>query len=71
MLRAGEKLYAAATYESRFSHAVEALDDSEIAGRLDETTRFWQKWSSLCTYDGEYREDVVRSALTLKALTYG
>ncbi|NIW86487.1 MAG: glycoside hydrolase family 15 protein, partial [Gammaproteobacteria bacterium] len=31
---------------------------------------FWQEWSSLCTYDGEYRDDVLRSALTLKALTY-
>jgi GH15 family glucan-1,4-alpha-glucosidase len=70
MLRAGERLCTAVTYESRFSHAVEALDESEIGERLDDTTRFWQKWSALCTYDGEYREDVLRSALTLKALTY-
>lgn len=70
ILRAGERLCAAVTYESRFSHEVEALDESEIAARLDETAQFWQQWSALCTYDGEYRDDVLRSALTLKAMTY-
>lgn len=70
LLRAGEKLCAAVTYQPRMSHAVQALDEDEIARRLDETTRFWNQWSALCTYDGEYRDDVLRSALTLKALTY-
>ena len=37
---------------------------------LDETERFWQTWSDRCTYDGPYREAVMRSLLTLKALTY-
>jgi GH15 family glucan-1,4-alpha-glucosidase len=69
-LRAGERVRAAVTYESRISHAVEALDDGGIERSLEETTRFWQEWSALCTYDGEHRDDVLRSALTLKALTY-
>ncbi|MEU8676440.1 glycoside hydrolase family 15 protein [Streptomyces sp. NPDC048560] len=30
----------------------------------------WSKWSALCTYDGKYREAVLRSLITLKALTY-
>src|SRR5262249_45108193 len=34
-----------------------------------ETRRFWQDWSGRCTYQGRYREQVVRSALVLKALT--
>jgi GH15 family glucan-1,4-alpha-glucosidase len=34
------------------------------------TERFWQGWSDTCTYDGPYREPVLRSLLTLKALTY-
>ncbi len=37
---------------------------------LDETQRFWQTWSDRCTYDGPYREAVLRSLITLKALTY-
>jgi GH15 family glucan-1,4-alpha-glucosidase len=70
LLRAGEKLSAVVTYQPSFSHAVEALDESELERRLGETKRFWQEWSALCTYDGLYRDDVLRSALTLKALTY-
>jgi GH15 family glucan-1,4-alpha-glucosidase len=38
---------------------------------LGATEGFWQGWMSACTYDGEWREAVVRSLLTLKALTYG
>ncbi len=37
---------------------------------LDDTERWWQEWSSRCTYRGPYREAVVRSLITLKALTY-
>ncbi len=32
--------------------------------------RWWRQWVSQCTYDGEWRDDVVRSLITLKALTY-
>ena len=35
-----------------------------------ETERWWQEWSSRCTYHGEWREQVLRSLITLKALTY-
>ncbi len=34
------------------------------------TEEFWEDWSSQCTYDGEYREPVLRSLTVLKALTY-
>lgn len=37
---------------------------------LEETTRFWRDWVARCTYHGKYREAVVRSLITLKALTY-
>ena len=70
LLREGQKLYAAITYQSRFSHAAEPLNDSTIESQLEDTVRFWQDWSAICTYEGVYREDVLRSALTLKALTY-
>ena len=37
---------------------------------LDETTKFWLEWVSKCTYQGTYRDAVIRSLITLKALTY-
>jgi GH15 family glucan-1,4-alpha-glucosidase len=37
---------------------------------IEDTSRFWRVWSERCTYDGPYRESVVRSALTLKLLSY-
>ena len=37
---------------------------------LAETEAFWCEWSERCTYEGEWREAVMRSLLTLKALTY-
>jgi len=38
---------------------------------LRETEEYWRQWASRCTYQGEFREPVLRSLLTLKALTYG
>ena len=37
---------------------------------LAETENWWREWSGRCTYDGDWREAVVRSLITLKALTY-
>ena len=37
---------------------------------LHQTTRWWDRWSSLCTYKGESRDLTIRSLITLKALTY-
>ena len=41
------------------------------AQALQETEDFWTKWSSHCSIEGEYRDLVMRSLITLKALTYG
>ncbi|MGC5346520.1 glycoside hydrolase family 15 protein [Streptomyces sp. DT24] len=45
-----------------------ALPDPE--GSLEATEDFWREWVDQCTYHGPYREAVVRSLITLKALTY-
>jgi GH15 family glucan-1,4-alpha-glucosidase len=37
---------------------------------LAHTEQWWREWSSRCTYEGPWKEAVVRSLITLKALTY-
>jgi GH15 family glucan-1,4-alpha-glucosidase len=37
---------------------------------LDKTIEFWRAWIKECDYEGDRTEDVHRSALVLKALTY-
>ena len=37
---------------------------------LDDTTIFWRKWISRCTYKGSFHKQVIRSLITLKALIY-
>jgi GH15 family glucan-1,4-alpha-glucosidase len=37
---------------------------------LREAERFWREWSARCTYVGPWRDAVMRSLITLKALTY-
>lgn len=44
--------------------------DTEIAHSLQRTMDFWRGWLRRLTYDGPYREEVARSALALKLLTY-
>jgi GH15 family glucan-1,4-alpha-glucosidase len=45
------------------------LADAE--SRVADAEAWWRTWSSRCTYEGEWRDAVVRSLITLKALTFG
>ena len=45
-------------------------DPADPLDALERTERFWREWASKCAYRGEWREAVVRSLITLKALTY-
>ncbi|GAA3981810.1 glycoside hydrolase family 15 protein [Thermobifida alba] len=51
------------------SHVQES-DHLDAEKALAQTERFWRDWVSQCTYQGRYRDAVVRSLITLKALTY-
>jgi GH15 family glucan-1,4-alpha-glucosidase len=53
----------------RASHVeVQAAIDAEQA--LIATEGLWHQWSSRCVYQGRWRDCVLRSLITLKALTY-
>jgi GH15 family glucan-1,4-alpha-glucosidase len=55
---------------------VEGRDDRELRAPincnqlLDETVRYWRRWLDNCTYQGRWREKIIRSALVLKLMTY-
>ncbi|HEY3197530.1 MAG TPA: glycoside hydrolase family 15 protein [Nitrospirales bacterium] len=42
----------------------------EAASAIEDSQTWWSNWSDRCTHTGEWREEVVRSLITLKALTY-
>ena len=44
--------------------------EKDCQQQLQSTERWWREWAGRCTYDGKWREPVVRSLITLKALTY-
>jgi GH15 family glucan-1,4-alpha-glucosidase len=43
----------------------------DVEAALETTDAYWRSWAARCTYEGRWRDLVVRSLLTLKALTYG
>jgi len=63
---------------SRGTFALTASDDcpvflptrAALEDRLDRTIRQWHEWSASMTYDGPWREQVLRSALALKLLLF-
>ncbi|MEU5958206.1 glycoside hydrolase family 15 protein [Streptomyces sp. NPDC047525] len=66
-LEAGERLAFTLSWQPSHAGPPEQPDANEA---LETTEKFWAAWVSQCTYAGEHREAVVRSLITLKALTY-
>ena len=64
----GESAEFALAWHPSHEPAPPAID---VAAAIRETEAWWREWSGRCTYRGEWREAVVRSLITLKALTYG
>ncbi|MFE7591975.1 glycoside hydrolase family 15 protein [Kitasatospora sp. NPDC057512] len=64
---AGERIAFALTWQASHLDAPNAPDAEDM---LDATADFWHDWADQCTYQGPYREAVIRSLITLKGLTY-
>ncbi len=66
-VREGERVNFVLTWYPSHESPPPAID----AGRaLEHCELYWREWCARCTYTGEWREAVMRSLLTLKALTY-
>ncbi|MFD5101314.1 glycoside hydrolase family 15 protein [Streptomyces albidochromogenes] len=63
----GEKVAFVLTWHP--SHEPEPPRTDPFEG-LEHSVQDWQEWASKCRYEGPHREAVMRSLITLKALTY-
>jgi GH15 family glucan-1,4-alpha-glucosidase len=64
---AGETIPFVLTYGPSHLPLPDPIDPERA---LQDTEDFWSEWSGRCTYEGECRDLVMRSLITLKALTY-
>jgi GH15 family glucan-1,4-alpha-glucosidase len=67
MVRAGERIPFTLTW---YPSHLRAPARRDALKSLHETDAWWQEWSGRCSYEGEWRDAVLRSLITLKALTY-
>jgi GH15 family glucan-1,4-alpha-glucosidase len=66
-VRAGERVPFVLSWHPSHLSPPPAID---ARAALAEAERWWRAWSDCCAYDGPWREAVIRSLVTLKALTY-
>lgn len=63
----GQRIPFSLTWHPSYEPAPSVLDAEEVLSRTD---RFWREWTGKCEAGGEWRDAVVRSLITLKALTH-
>jgi GH15 family glucan-1,4-alpha-glucosidase len=66
-ISAGERVPFVLTWYPSYDEPPESPDPFDS---LTDTIDWWREWSSACQAKGPYRDAVVRSLITLKALTY-
>jgi GH15 family glucan-1,4-alpha-glucosidase len=69
VLEAGSRRYLSMSFAHAMPGVLVPLGRYADA-RIDRSIRWWEAWAGGCTYDGPYRDAVVRSALALKLLSY-
>jgi GH15 family glucan-1,4-alpha-glucosidase len=65
-IRDGEEIPFALTWDQSFRPVPESPDTCGAIAAVEEE---WKQWSASCTVTGEYAEPVLRSLITLRALT--
>jgi GH15 family glucan-1,4-alpha-glucosidase len=68
-LAPGQRRYFSLSYCQSEPAIIPSLGETADR-RLEGTVAWWQRWSSQIKYDGSYRDTVVRSAVTLKLLSF-
>ena len=66
-VRAGERKCFSLTWYPSHKSVPEKADPLEL---LERTETWWKNWAKQCNYKGPWREAVMRSLITLKALIY-
>jgi GH15 family glucan-1,4-alpha-glucosidase len=66
-VRAGERVPFVFAWKASHLGVPPEVDAAEA---LATTRQFWADWAGRCSYTGQYRDAVIRSLITLKALTY-
>ena len=66
-VRPGDEIAFRLTWEASHAPAPAPRDPAKL---VDDAERWWAAWSSRCTYEGGWRDAVLGSLVTLKALTY-
>ncbi|GAA2148392.1 glycoside hydrolase family 15 protein [Kitasatospora kazusensis] len=66
-VRAGERVPFVLSWLPSHLHGTPRTDPEQALLR---TVERWEQWADGCRYRGEWRQQVVRSLITLKALTY-
>jgi GH15 family glucan-1,4-alpha-glucosidase len=64
---AGERVPFLLSWYPSHEQPPRALDVSSL---IKETEEWWHAWSARCVYQGAWRDEVIGSLVTLKALTY-
>jgi GH15 family glucan-1,4-alpha-glucosidase len=66
-VREGERVQFLLMWHPSEEGAVQPVDSEQA---IEHTCCWWERWCEQCTYDGEWRADVLRSLMVLKALTF-
>jgi GH15 family glucan-1,4-alpha-glucosidase len=66
-LKKGDRIPVQLTWFASHKEPTDAVDAEQA---LSSTERFWREWVGRCAYQGRWRDAVVRSLVTLKAMTY-
>jgi GH15 family glucan-1,4-alpha-glucosidase len=68
-LQEGDRQFLSLTYDEGNPAVLPLLGD-HAERKLARTINYWRDWAGRCKYDGPHRDAVMRSALTLKLMTF-